>query len=643
MPIARFRRHLAPVVLTGIAWSVFQLYTALAGFYPAIVQRSVHVGFALTLAFLLYPLRSSAAQGEDASASDAWGRGTWINLLLSASGLLMVAYVVLNFERLTTRIRFVDTPTAADVAIGLVLTILLLEACRRITGPVLPIITVVFIAYAFAGPSLPGALGHTGMTLESFIDQQFLSVGGIFGIPTGVATEFVFYFILFAAFLKVSGGGQLFMDLSVWATRRSHGGPAKASILGSSMMGSISGSAVGNVASTGIFTIPLMTRVGYKPTFAGAVESVASTGGQLMPPIMGAAAFILAEFIGRPYVEVMAAALVPAIAYYLGVFLMVHLEARKRGLGPVGETEDSAVNADGTRDAVLRRLHLLIPLVVLVGHIVAGFSLPLSAVRSIVAVVLISFLRKATRLSLPEVLDALAQGARQAVVVSIPSATAGIIVGVISFSGVGLTLSSFVVRSAGGVLLIALLLVMISAMVLGLGMPTSGAYIMAGLLAAPALQRMGVSPMASHLFVFYFAVISMITPPVGLATIAAAGISGQSIMRTGWQGLRLALPGLIVPFAFVFHPPIILEGSAAEVAWAVSTVMAGVAALAFAIMSRVFVACRPLEVVLLWASGLLLIAPGVRSNMLGLAAGMVVIALQLARRRHSVALAGAGQ
>lgn len=643
MPIARFRRHLAPVVLTGIAWSVFQLYTALAGFYPAIVQRSVHVGFALTLAFLLYPLRSSAAQGEDASASDAWGRGTWINLLLSASGLLMVAYVVLNFERLTTRIRFVDTPTAADVVIGLVLTILLLEACRRITGPVLPIITVVFIAYAFAGPSLPGALGHTGMTLESFIDQQFLSVGGIFGIPTGVATEFVFYFILFAAFLKVSGGGQLFMDLSVWATRRSHGGPAKASILGSSMMGSISGSAVGNVASTGIFTIPLMTRVGYKPTFAGAVESVASTGGQLMPPIMGAAAFILAEFIGRPYVEVMAAALVPAIAYYLGVFLMVHLEARKRGLGPVGETEDSAVNADGTRDAVLRRLHLLIPLVVLVGHIVAGFSLPLSAVRSIVSVVLISFLRKATRLSLPEVLDALAQGARQAVVVSIPSATAGIIVGVISFSGVGLTLSSFVVRSAGGVLLIALLLVMISAMVLGLGMPTSGAYIMAGLLAAPALQRMGVSPMASHLFVFYFAVISMITPPVGLATIAAAGISGQSIMRTGWQGLRLALPGLIVPFAFVFHPPIILEGSAAEVAWAVSTVMAGVAALAFAIMSRVFVACRPLEVVLLWASGLLLIAPGVRSNMLGLAAGMVVIALQLARRRHSVALAGAGQ
>lgn len=643
MPIARFRRHLAPVVLTGIAWSVFQLYTALAGFYPAIVQRSVHVGFALTLAFLLYPLRPSAAQGEDAPASDAWGRGRWINLLLSTSGLLMVAYVVLNFERLTTRIRFVDTPTAADVVIGLVLTILLLEACRRITGPVLPIITVVFIAYAFAGPSLPGALGHTGMTLESFIDQQFLSVGGIFGIPTGVATEFVFYFILFAAFLKVSGGGQLFMDLSVWATRRSHGGPAKASILGSSMMGSISGSAVGNVASTGIFTIPLMTRVGYKPTFAGAVESVASTGGQLMPPIMGAAAFILAEFIGRPYVEVMAAALVPAIAYYLGVFLMVHLEARKRGLGPVGETEDSAVNADGTRDAVLRRLHLLIPLVVLVGHIVAGFSLPLSAVRSIVAVVLISFLRKATRLSLPEVLDALAQGARQAVVVSIPSATAGIIVGVISFSGVGLTLSSFVVRSAGGVLLIALLLVMISAMVLGLGMPTSGAYIMAGLLAAPALQRMGVSPMASHLFVFYFAVISMITPPVGLATIAAAGISGQSIMRTGWQGLRLALPGLIVPFAFVFHPPIILEGSAAEVAWAVSTVMAGVAALAFAIMSRVFVACRPLEVVLLWASGLLLIAPGVRSNMLGLAAGMVVIALQLARRRHSVALAGAGQ
>ncbi len=532
------KRYLRLTPLLAIAWSVFQLYTAGTGFYPEMIQRPVHLVFALSLVFLIYPAQGPARGKE---GQTFWGDVAWYDLLLSGLSLVGGAHLVWNYERLISRMHFVDPLDPLDIVIALLLIGLTLEACRRVVGWSLPTLASVFLVYQLLGPWMPGLLRHTGISLSDLAEQQALAVQGLFGIPTGVISNYVFYFILFAAFMEVSGGGQLFIDLAFRLTGTRRGGPAKGAIVGSSLMGTISGSAVANVSATGVFTIPLMKQAGYPARFAGAVEAVASTGGQLMPPIMGSAAFIMAEMVGIPYLQVALVATIPALAYYVAIFLMVDLKAKQEGL--LGLKPEDLPDLAKVRS----RLVLLLPMGVLVYYIFAGYSLQWAAFMATVAVVAASLFNRATGSSPSDILKALEMGARRAVGVTVPAAAAGVVVGVVSYTGLGLKFSSLIIAASGGYLVPALVLIMLGCIIMGMGMPTSGSYIMGAILMAPALQKMGVPIIPAHLFVLYFCALSMVTPPVALASYVAAGISGAGIMETGWQAFQLSLAGFIIP------------------------------------------------------------------------------------------------
>ena len=609
--------------LLGIAWSFFQLYTAWAGFYPEMVQRPLHVVFALSLAFLIFPARRKRAAREEGQTF--WGNVAWYDVLLSSLALLGGLQLVWNYERLITRIQFVDPLHPLDIAAAFLLIALTLEACRRVVGWSLPAIAGVFLTYQLIGPWVPGVLKHGGISWTDLAEQQGLSVQGLFGIPTGVCSNYVFYFILFAAFMEVSGGGQLFIDLAFRITGRRRGGPAKGAIVGSSLMGTISGSAVANVSGTGVFTIPLMKRAGYGAPFAGAVEAVASTGGQLMPPIMGSAAFIMAEMVGISYLQIALFATIPALAYYFAVFMMVDLKAKQEGLVGLKVEELPDLNK------LKARLGLLLPMGVLVFYIFAGYSLQRAAFTATMAVVVFSLLSRATRMSPADVLKAMEVGARRAVGVTVPAAAAGIVVGVVSYTGIGLKFSGLIIMSSGGYLLPALALIMLGCIIMGMGMPTSGAYIMGAILMAPALQKMGVDMVPAHLFVLYFCALSMVTPPVALASYVAAGISGSGIMETGWVAFKLSLAGFIVPYAFVLNPAIVLQGSWSEVLWTSGSLFIGIYALAGAIIQHLSRPNRGWETICLWLFAILLISPEAVSDAIGLL-GLVLILLNQKRR-----------
>lgn len=609
--------------LLGIAWSSFQLYTAGVGFFPEMIQRPLHVVFALSLAFLVYPAVKKSRRTERSTTFR--GDVAWYDLAFSALALAGGVHLVWHYERLVTRISFVDPLQTMDIVVALMLMGLTLEACRRIVGWSLPLIAGVFLIYQFTGPWMPGLLRHGGILLSDLAEQQGLSVQGLFGIPTGVISNYVFYFVLFAAFMEVSGGGQLFIDLAFRLTGKRRGGPAKGAILGSSLMGTISGSAVANVSGTGVFTIPLMKKAGYSAPFAGAVEAVASTGGQLMPPIMGSAAFIMAEMVGIPYLEIALYAAVPAIVYYVALFLMVDLKAKKEGL--VGLKKEELPQLKDLK----ARLVLLLPMAVLLYYIFARYSLQRAAFVATLAVVASTMFSRTTRLSFAGILKGLETGARRAIGITIPAAAAGIVVGVVSYTGIGLKFSSLIIMTSGGYLVPALILIMIGCIILGMGMPTSGAYIMGAILMAPALQNIGIAEVPSHLFVLYFCALSMVTPPVALASYVAASISGSGIMETGWRALKLSFAGFIIPYAFVFNPAIVLQGSWEQIVWTSVSLLVGTVALAGAIIQYLFRANQIWETLLLWVSALLLIAPEFITDGVGLVVLGVVLINQIWR------------
>lgn len=609
--------------LLGIAWSSFQLYTAGVGFFPEMIQRPLHVVFALSLAFLVYPAVKKSRRTERSTTFR--GDVAWYDLAFSALALAGGVHLVWHYERLVTRISFVDPLQTMDIVVALMLMGLTLEACRRIVGWSLPLIAGVFLIYQFTGPWMPGLLRHGGILLSDLAEQQGLSVQGLFGIPTGVISNYVFYFVLFAAFMEVSGGGQLFIDLAFRLTGKRRGGPAKGAILGSSLMGTISGSAVANVSGTGVFTIPLMKKAGYSAPFAGAVEAVASTGGQLMPPIMGSAAFIMAEMVGIPYLEIALYAAVPAIVYYVALFLMVDLKAKKEGL--VGLKKEELPQLKDLQ----ARLVLLLPMAVLLYYIFARYSLQRAAFVATLAVVASTMFSRTTRLSFAGILKGLETGARRAIGITIPAAAAGIVVGVVSYTGIGLKFSSLIIMTSGGYLVPALILIMIGCIILGMGMPTSGAYIMGAILMAPALQNIGIAEVPSHLFVLYFCALSMVTPPVALASYVAASISGSGIMETGWRALQLSFAGFIIPYAFVFNPAIVLQGSWEQIVWTSVSLLVGTFALAGAMIQYLFRANQIWETLLLWVSALLLIAPEFITDGVGLVVLGVVLINQIWR------------
>lgn len=594
-------------------------------FAPLILGRSIyevsflgiHVGATTAIVFLVIGWNARRKADDGVALVDA---------VCALAALACAAYFASQGLRISERIEGVDEVLPLDYVFGILLMLLLLEACRRVAGIVLMVLALLFIAYVFLGPYLPGGLSHRGMSLMRFVDLQVLSTQAIFGTPISASAHMVFYFVVVGAFLERSGAGQLFVDLAYCVTGRAWGGAGKASVISSGLFGTVSGSAVANVLVDGIITIPLMKRTGFKGTLAGAIEATASTGGQLAPPVMGAAAFILADIVGVSYASVAFAAIVPAVLYYLSLYVVVDSYSRRHGLGP------SAVLPVAESFAGLReRWHILVPLGVMIYLLMEGFSLKLVGAASVAAIVIVSWARPSTRMNLVAMYEAVVNGARAAAEVAIPSAVAGIIVGVLVQSGMALHLERALLDLAGNSLMISLVGAMMLTLIFGMGMPTSAAYLVAAVLVGPALQNLGVPALAAHLFIFYFAVLSMVTPPVALAAYAAAGISGASLWTTGWYAFVIAIPGFMIPFAFVFDQGILLQGDLAHIVYVVATAGAGVICFSAALGGYVFgPLAGPARIALIVFSPLL-IDPDVVTDIVGGAGIALVLGYQLWR------------
>ncbi|WP_372624277.1 TRAP transporter permease [Falsiroseomonas sp.] len=662
------------VGVIAVAFSAFHLYTATFGVLEGIRQRVVHLGFALVLAFLLRP---------------TWGGPRSLGRLLDAVFIGFVVagctYLFIEDEQLDARMGLVFT---SDIVLGIGVTLALLEATRRLTGIALPLIAVIAIGFAYFGPWLPGALAHRGFGVDDITVTLFLTTEGIFGPPLAVSATYIVLFIILGAVLQESGAGRFFSDLAYSLFGRVRGGPAKVAVVGSSLFGMISGSAVANVTGTGVLTIPLMRRIGFSRTFAGAVEAVASTGGQMMPPIMASAAFIIAEVLGIAYLDVAAGAAIPALLYYAAVFVAVDLHAAR--LGMRGQSRAELPQA-------LRVLRqgghlLLVPLALVLLMAVGGFS-PMRAAVLTILVNLVLFvlgaLATAPRGARPgavagilavhalgyaglealgpqaglaiyavglallwlrgrraaagtgprltaeltmRVVRALRDGALGTLEVAACCATAGIIIGVFMLTGLGLRLSGLLVDAAGNNLALLLVLTMVASLILGMGVPTIGAYIILAVLVAPGLIQLGVDPLAAHLFIFYFGVISCITPPVALAAYAAAAISGASPMRTGLVACRLGFAAYIIPFMMVYNPELLLRGDWSAIIGASLTALVGASCIAAAFEGFWLARMRGWERVLLGAAGLGLIKPGLVTDAVGALLVTAVLVAQLRSR-----------
>ena len=520
--------------------------------------------------------------------------------------------------------------TTPDVIMGVIGVLLVIEATRRVVGIPMVVVVLVFIAYAFAGPYMPGVLAHRGLTPEQLIGHLYFTTEGIFGIPLGVSSTFIFLFILFGAYLESTGLGKFFIDIANALAGWARGGPAKVAVISSAFMGTVSGSSVANVAGTGSFTIPMMKKLGYRKEFAGAVEAASSTGGQLMPPVMGAAAFLMAEFVGVPYIDIVAAAVIPAILYFAGVLLGVHLEARFSNLK--GIPRDQLPKA---WVIFKERGHLAIPLVVIVYLLVTGFTPMRAALVAIVLSIVASALRKNTRMKPIEIVHGLETGARNVLGVVIACAAAGIIIGVVTKTGVGLKLASGLLALSGGYLLPTMFFTMIASLILGMGVPTTANYVITSTIAAPALIQMGVPVLAAHMFVFYFGIIADVTPPVALAAYAASGISGGKPLLTGLNASKLAIAAFIIPYIFVLSPELLMiNATAVTLVFAVVTALLGMVGVSSSMIGFLVTKNSKWERLLLFISGILMIIPGLATDIPGIALFAVIALFQKKRAKN---------
>lgn len=606
----------------AITFSVFQLYTAIFGVLDAQLQRAVHLGFALALSYLLYPTRRS------------WSRTKVhpLDVLLSILGAAAPAYICIMYRELAMRAGMV-TPT--DMIIGVLGLLLVVEATRRVVGIPMVVVVLVFLTYAFAGPYMPGVLAHRGLSIEQLVGHLYFTTEGIFGIPLGVSSTFIFLFILFGAYLESTGLGKFFIDIANAIAGWASGGPAKVAVLSSALMGTVSGSSVANVAGTGSFTIPMMKKLGYRKEFAGAVEAASSTGGQLMPPVMGAAAFLMAEFVGVPYIDIVAAAVIPAILYFTGLWLGVHLEAKRNNLK--GVPRDQLPKA---WVIFKERGHLAIPLVVIVYLLVTGYTPMRAALVAIVLSIVASALRKSTRMKPIEIIKGLEAGARNVLGVVIACASAGIIIGVVTKTGIGLKLASGLLALSGGNLLLTMFFTMITSIVLGMGVPTTANYVITSTIAAPALVQMGVPVLAAHMFVFYFGIIADVTPPVALAAYAASGISGGKPLMTGVNASKLAIGAFIIPYIFVMSPMILMiNATAFGLIFSTVTAILGMVGVSSAMIGYLADHSKPIERVILFVGGILMIIPGVETDIPGMIILVAIMLLQRKRRTSREAAA----
>jgi TRAP transporter 4TM/12TM fusion protein len=604
------------ITVVGVAMSIFHIFTGQFGVYSAMIQRPVHLAFAFVIIFLLHPSKKEG--------------GKWWMLFLDGVLILLslftLVHLVASFQEVVFR---GGAATKLDLWLGGLLILLILEGTRRVLGWPLPIIASVFILYALFGKYLPGLWGHRGVDLESLISYQYLTTEGIFSLPLGVSATFIYIFILFGGFLVASGTGEFFIDFANSIAGHAIGGPAKVAVVSSAFFGTISGSAVANVVGTGSFTIPLMKRLGYRPAFAGAVEAVASTGGQIMPPVMGAAAFIIAEMLGIPYIKVAIAAAIPAILYYFALMYMVHLEAIRLGLR--GLPKEELPNLWST---LRGRGYLLIPAILLVYWLTVGYSPMKAGVWAIGSVFVFSFFRRATWMGPMKLIEALKRGGTGCLEVATACACAGIVVGAITQTGLGLKFSTIVIEASKGYLPLALTFIAITSLILGMGVTTSAAYILTVILGGPVLVKLGVLPLAAHLFVFYYACLSCITPPVALAAYAGAGIAGANPFTVGFIAMRLALVAYIVPYFFVFQPVLIWQGDLLNILWAFFTAILGCIALGSGLMGQMLGKLGIFSRLLLVGGGFALIKPGIYTDLFGMVVLSVILVLQFLKKKN---------
>lgn len=615
----QYRVTLCLIAVIAITISLFIIYTSLFGSLLAHKQRMIHLFAEMAIAYLLY--QSNGKQRE---------RG--VSYLGVAITVFLLATLIYTFVNYDTMIYRVGNPTTVDIIIGIILMVLVLEGTRRTVGWPLVVITLAFIAYCFLGPYLSGILAHRGISIARLSDLMYMSNEGIFGSPLGASASSIAIFVIFGAFLEVTHAGDIFIDLAVAATGKSAGGPAKAAVVGSALMGTISGSSIANVVGTGTFTIPLMKKAGYHAEFAGAVEAASSTGGQLMPPVMGAAAFLMVDYTGLPYKNIMIAAIFPAIIYFLSVYIAVHLEAKKKGLKGVDAIPDVKM--------LLRyKGHLLLPLFVIIGLLVKGTTPMKAAVWAIILLIILAMLGRSTRIGLGDMLVALKKAGESLVPVAMACACAGIVSGIISLTGVGLKIASFIEHLAHGSLFIALVLTMVTCIILGMGLPTVATYVVLITIVGPVLTRMGVPVLAAHLFVFYFGVVADITPPVALAAYAASGISGGNTFKTGLWATGIAAGGFIVPYVFAFAPGMLLDvsngflhGMLAALPVFVTAVL-GVTMLSACVIRYLFLSVKIYEFVLLLIGAITLIIPGTITDIIGSILLAAVILSQIVIRK----------
>ena len=629
-------RHLegiprAIVFVIGVSWSIFHLYTGLFGVFPSTLQRAPHLAAAMVLAYLLYPIHGKAGK-----TIPIWD---WVCCGLA---FFCGAYHVFNYEALLLR---AGLYTQTDMIVSIIAIILLLEAARRVVGPIIVGLGIFFLIYAVFGQYFPGFLGHGGLSLKRVVCFEFLGTEGILGTPIYVSSSFIYLFLIFATFLKNSGVGDWMTGMAMGACGGAAGGPAKAAVIASALEGTVSGSSVANTVGSGSITIPLMKKTGYRPEFAGAVEAAASTGGQIMPPIMGAAAFIMTEYVGVPYNTIAFAAVIPAILYFTGIYANVHFEAMRKGLLGVPKEQRPSVS-----HLMKTGWYKIAPLLIIIFLLGSGRSVMYSALFGIVACMviwLINVFTSGEKFNPVEFgkmfISSLEETARGAISVVLACGCAGIIVGSITMTGLGLKLAGGIVELSGGHLMLTLVLTMFCCIFLGLGLPTTANYIIQATITAPALVELGIPPLAAHMFVFYFGIVADITPLVGLAAIAGAGIAGASTIKTGLNASRLGISAYVAPYVFVLNPVLLLINTqnwstpvfVLMILEAAIITIVGMVCLAMGLSGYCVMPCNVIERFILIAGGIFMVIPSAWSDILGIAILVIMIVQQTIRKRKT--------
>ena len=624
------------IFIIAVAMALFHIYASGVRPLPGVQQRSVHLSFALALTFLMFPFRTRSDDAQEIKVANESRPLSVIDIALLAFSFFLGVYVFIEYEALSFR---TGIPNFLDSFCSLIGIVLVLEATRRVLGWSIVIMAFVGFAYLAFGTHLPSVLAHTGFTFEQVINFMFFSTEGILGTPLGVSSTVIVTFIIFGSFLLVSGGGSLFIDMGLSFFGRFRGGPAKAAVLGSCMFGMITGSQVANVTAVGVLTIPLMKRVGYRPIVAASIEALASTGGMLVPPVMGAAAFIIPEMIGGTYWDVCKAALVPGLLFYTSVYMIVELQSAKYGLKGLPKVE-----LPNFRRVFMERGHMILPILVLIFCVAGlGMSTARAGFWAIVTCAATSQLRSKTRMNLRKIATALERGAKGSLIVAACCASAGLITGVITMTGMGMRFSDVLITLAGGSMIVLLIFTMLASLILGLPLPPVTCYLILAVLAAPALVKAGVNPMAAHLFVFFFGALGNISPPVAPTSFAAAGLAETDPIKTTNLTFYYSMPSFLVPYLYVYANELLLMGSAGMVILRVFSSFVGLSCMAVTFHGFLFRNLNGLERFAFLTGGLLLVYPHILSSLIGYALISLLISREFLKLRGHKSLSLTGE